>query len=236
MLAMMSGTAAAQTVNESVTFDEKIHDFGTISETGGKVKHRFTFTNTGRDTVALTSARAGCSCVHAEVSKRPVYPGKKGYVDVTFDPNFRPGHFSKEIVVFSNAQKKFNRIWVKGDVTPGKHPIHELYNYDYGHGLFMNYRRMVMLPVAPGHPQSMKLKFGNDGTSTINLTFRVDNPSNDFSVQFPTIHLLKAGDEGEANVSVRAITSFTGSHSVKVTPIANGEALSPLEIVVTGKE
>lgn len=131
LLISICPTAIAQTLNESVRFDEKIHDFGSIGETDGKVTHRFVFTNTGRDTVTLTRARSGCSCVHAEVSRRPVLPGRTGYVDVTFDPDYRPGHFSKEIVVFS-TDNRYNRIWVKGDVTPGIHPLTEKYRYDYG--------------------------------------------------------------------------------------------------------
>ncbi|WP_295730248.1 DUF1573 domain-containing protein [uncultured Muribaculum sp.] len=234
IFAVTASTAIGQTVNGSVTFAEKIHDFGEIAETGGKVTHRFTFTNTGRDTVLLTNARAGCSCVQAKVSTRPVYPGKTGHVDVTFDPDFRPGHFSKEVVVISNG-KKYNRIWVKGDVIPGKHPIPELYPYDYGRGLYMNYKVLNFGGVPQGGSKTHTLKFGNSSDNTLNIAFKVDAESPGtlpFALTVPDRYLLKPGEEGSVPISVKVITPIAETVSVTVTPEANGYPLQPLTVTV----
>lgn len=247
LLISTSATAIAQTLNESVRFDEKIHDFGSIGETDGKVTHRFVFTNTGRDTVTLTRARAGCSCVHAEVSRRPVLPGHTGYVDVTFDPDYRPGHFSKEIVVFSNGNR-YNRIWVKGDVTPGTHPLTEKYRYDYGHGLLMEYKIMNFGTVLQGASKTRALSFANNSTETLNLTFHVNsgetkgNRLSDSAasavipagliIDIPERYLLKPGEEGKIDVTVRMLTQLDSMATVVITPVANGFTLKPLTLTV----
>lgn len=232
--------AIAQTVNESVSFAEKIHNFGTIGETDGKVTHRFVFTNTGRDTVTLIRARAGCSCVHAEVSKRPVLPGRKGYVDVTFDPDYRPGHFSKEVVVFSNGNR-YNRIWVKGDVTPGKHPLTDKYRYDYGHGLLMSYKVLNFGTVAPATSKTLNLTFANNSDATLHLTFDVKSPgsstpgtleASEYILDLPERYLLKPGDEGEIPVTVRMLAPLSLPAFITVTPIANGFPLAPLTVTI----
>lgn len=71
MLITICPTASAQTLNESVRFDEKIYDFGTIGETDGKVTHRFVFTNTGRDTVTLCAhARDAAACMPKYLAAR----------------------------------------------------------------------------------------------------------------------------------------------------------------------
>lgn len=225
---------SAQTVNESVKFDEKVHDFGTIEETGGKVSHRFRFTNTGKEPVVMLYARAGCSCVHADVPKRPIAPGKTGYVTVTFNPDYRPGHFSKEIAVVSDG-KKFNRIWVKGDVKPGKHPIKENYPYEYGHGLYMNFKRMVFGTIKEGQEKTMKLRFANDYQVGMQLTFEVENPDPDFRVVIPTGHILRAEGDGEMPITVHVNRTFQGERTVNLIPIANGYRLDPLPIVVLSK-
>lgn len=229
----------AQTVNESVRFTEKIHNFGTIGENDGKVTHRFVFTNTGRDTVTLIRARAGCSCVHAEVSKRPVLPGAKGYVDVTYDPDYRPGHFSKEVVVFSNGNR-YNRIWVKGDVTPGTHPLTDKYRYDYGHGLLMNYKVLNFGNIPPATSKTHTIGIANNSGTTLHLIFRVE-PSGDsapalleapeYILDIPERYLLKPGAEGEIPVTLRILSPLSTPAFITVTPIANGFPLTPFTIV-----
>lgn len=247
LLISTSTAVIAQTPNKSVRFDEKIHDFGSIGETDGKVTHRFVFTNTGRDTVTLTRARAGCSCVHAEVSRRPVLPGHTGYVDVTFDPDYRPGHFSKEIVVFSNGNR-YNRIWVKGDVTPGTHPLTEKYRYDYGHGLLMEYKIMNFGTVPQGASKTRVLSFANNSTETLNLTFHISSVATDGNSQadgnassaipsgliidIPERYLLKPGAEGKIEVTVRMLAPLDNPATVSVTPVANGFTLRPLTLTV----
>jgi hypothetical protein len=232
ILAILPSFSSAQTVNESLKLSERIHNFGTIGETDGKVSHRFIVTNVGSDTVTLLRATAGCNCVVAEVSKKPILPGKKGYIDVTYNPNYRPGHFSKEIVVYSNKQR-YNRIWVKGDVTPGVHPVTETCTYNFGHDLYLNYQRIIFSIEGNG-TKSVTLKLGNNGKSTQNITFKVENSSKNFALQIPETAMVKAGEIGEANVSIRVISPFSGKQTAKITPMVNGYTLSPIEVVVNG--
>lgn len=223
--------AYGQSVNGSVSFDDKIHDFGPVEETGGKVTHRFTFTNVGRDTVTMLRARAGCSCVHAEVSKRPVYPGQKGYVDVTFDPDYRPGHFSKEIAVFS-AGNKYNRIWVKGDVIPGKHPVTEACPYDFGEGLYMNYKVLNFGALEPWGTVSMPVRIGNDTDTPINVAFKVENPSAELTVIVPAPCEIGARDQIEVRFALRGFARFDGKRTARIIPVVDGKKLKPLELSV----
>lgn len=235
VLCAITITSIAQTPNKSVKFDEIIHDFGTIDETAGKVSHRFRFTNVGNEPVVMLYARAGCGCVHADIPKQPIQPGKTGIVTVTFDPNYRPGHFSKEIALVSDG-KKFNRIWVKGDVKPGKHPIKENFRYEFGHGLYMNFKRMVFGTIKEGEEKTMKLKFANDYQITMQLTFEIEKPDPDFTVVIPTGHILQPEGDGMMPITVRVNKAFTGERTVNLIPIANGYRLSPLPIVVQSRQ
>lgn len=226
-LALAVATAVAgQSVNESLQFDEKIHDFGVIEETAGKVTHRFRFTNAGKEPAVLLNARAGCSCVKADVPKQPVKPGESAYVTVTFDPDYRPGHFSKEIVVYS-AEKHYNRIWIKGDVKPGKHPLSESYRYDYGQKLLMNYQVMNFGKVKTGTTDAKTLKFANDSDRTLNLDFESDTPE----VSVTSGCILRPRSEGSVSVTVAPSKSSAGkSFTARIYPVVNGKRLSPLEV------
>lgn len=225
----MSVTVGAQTVNESIKFDEKIHNFGEIGETAGKVSHRFRFTNTGQDTVLLLHARAGCACVQAKVPEQPVFPGHSGYVTVTFDPDYRPGHFSKEIVVFSKGNK-YNRIWVKGDVIPGVHKLTESYRYDLGWGLLSKYQVMNFGTVSTSSPSQKTLALANDSTETLRLDFITED---DPRVTVNSGCLLHPGQEASVEVIVAADAVSTEPTTVKLIPVANGRHLTPINVTFT---
>ena len=83
----------------SFKYDKRVHDFGTIKEKDGKVSHTFTFTNTSILPVVISDVNSWCGCTTAEYTKTPILPGKTAKVTVTFNPQSRPGKFSKEVVL-----------------------------------------------------------------------------------------------------------------------------------------
>ena len=228
VLLICSAVSYAQSVNESVRFDDKIHDFGTISESAGKVTHRFRFTNVGSEPVVMLRARAGCNCVQAQVPSAPIAPGASDYVTVTFDPEYRPGHFSKEIVVYS-GDRQYNRIWVKGDVEEGAHNLAENYRYDLGSGLRTNYRVMNFGHVVPGSRQSKTLTLANNSSSTMRINFRSDDPD----VEVSGGCLLRPGGEAKIEIIVSPRSKGSMQRSVMVYPTVADKQLQPVEIVYT---
>lgn len=92
------------------------HDFGYINEYGGNVSYEFEFTNTGDKPLMIISSRANCGCTRPEFPKRPIVPGGKGTIKVTYVPKGRPGQFTKGITVKTNAGVK--QLVIKGVVVP----------------------------------------------------------------------------------------------------------------------
>lgn len=93
--------------------DKKVYNFGKIKEKDGKVSHVFRFTNGSKIPVAITMVDASCGCTTAEYTHEVIRPGKSGMVKVTFNPAFRPGHFSKEVRVLLNNGRYYVRCWWK---------------------------------------------------------------------------------------------------------------------------
>lgn len=107
--------------NASISFAETSHDFGTIRENGGLVSHTFEFTNTGDAPLLILNASASCGCTRPEYPRKPVKPGKKDKITVTYNPKGRPGEFTKNVTVRSNAKgKKKVTLKIKGNVIPAK--------------------------------------------------------------------------------------------------------------------
>ena len=82
-LAMMAQPAAE--------FKETTYDFGTIKESKGAVKHTFEFKNTGDKPLIIVDAVASCGCTRPTYTAKPIKPGKKGKIEVTFSPVGRAG-------------------------------------------------------------------------------------------------------------------------------------------------
>jgi len=84
-------------------FNEMVHDFGVIIQ-GEKVSHSFTFTNTGKSNLIISSVHASCGCTVPKYDTEPVLPGKTGKIDVVFDSSDRSGIQNKTITVLANTQ------------------------------------------------------------------------------------------------------------------------------------
>lgn len=225
---------AGQTVNKELTFDKKIHNFGTIDENGGMVSCKFRVTNIGKKPMTIVSARGGCSCVKGVVPKRPIQPGKSDYITVTFDPEYRPGHFSKELTVMT-VDKKYNRIWVKGDVKPGKHPMSDYFRYNYGHNLYLSNEVLNFGYLRPGEIKSITLGYGNDGAVPIKVSFKLKNVPEGIDISAPPETSAKPGSRNKAVFTMKLSRKFKGERSFQLLPLVNGRSLNPVIIKVTSK-
>ena len=99
-------------------FKEMTYDFGTIKESKGLVKHTFELKNTGDKPLIIIDAVASCGCTRPSYTAKPIKPGKKGKVEVTFSPRGRSGTFRKNIKVKTNCPDKVTTLTITGTIIP----------------------------------------------------------------------------------------------------------------------
>ncbi len=112
--------AGAKKKKADIKLAETSYNFGTIPEHGGKVSHTFEFTNVGDANLVIIDATADCGCTVPEFPTRPIAPGKKGHIKVTFDPLYRQGAFNKTVTIRTNATQKKVRIKISGTINNNK--------------------------------------------------------------------------------------------------------------------
>jgi hypothetical protein len=98
-------------------FTESEFDFGDI-KADSKVRHTFTFTNTGKSPLLIQDAIVSCGCTTPSWTKAPVLPGAQGTMEVQFDSRGKQGIISKQIAVRANTQPNITTILIKGNVLP----------------------------------------------------------------------------------------------------------------------
>ena len=111
-------SAMADDKQAEATFKVKSHDFGTIKEANGPVSCTFEFTNTGDKPLLIIDATASCGCTRPEFPTKPIKPGKKGSIKVTYSPIGRPGAFKKTVKVKTNGRERTTVLHIHGTVIP----------------------------------------------------------------------------------------------------------------------
>ena len=100
------------------SFAEKTFDFGIIKEDNGPVSTSFEVTNTGNKPLLILDVTVSCGCTSRQFTTRPIPPGQKGEIRVTYDPAGRPGAFRKDLKVRTNGRERRTTLFIEGTTIP----------------------------------------------------------------------------------------------------------------------
>ena len=99
-----------------IVFETPEYNFGDIQENKGKVSHKFSFTNNGKESIRILTVKPSCGCTTPNWSKDEIKPGKKGFIIAEYNPKGRPGVFRKSLSVITNDNRR-SLIFIKGRVV-----------------------------------------------------------------------------------------------------------------------
>lgn len=111
-----SFSAAAAFAGPQLVWLNPVHNFGAFKEELGPVSCVFKAVNTGDEPVVVINASANCGCTRPSYSREPIAPGDTLYVSVAYDPQGRPGRFSKQVKVTTNTDIKSYVLGIRGTV------------------------------------------------------------------------------------------------------------------------
>jgi len=161
----------AQQIGPNISWDNPNHEFGDIQEKDGKVTHNFTFTNTGSEPLFISNVRPSCGCTSSDYTKDPVPPGGKGYVSATFNPENRPGKFSKSITITTNANPPTSNLRFTGNVISRPPTIDDEYPRNVGK-LKLKTNHLALMKVNYNELKKGELEMVNTTTAPLNIGFR----------------------------------------------------------------
>ena len=214
----------AQSLTAAIAFDERVYDFGTVSEKSGKVSHTFLFRNTGKTPVVIDDIYSGCGCIGRVLSKDPVPPGGKGKLTIIFNPDYKAGFFSREILVYIDKGKQYSHIWVQGTVAPAEHPIEDDYPYAFGKGLYLRLKVMAFGYLKPGETRTMELHYANNTAKEMDLRFAPDGVA--AGLRFTNPGRLKAKARGVITFSCTMPLQRHGDALFTLHPYVNRQKLA----------
>ncbi len=111
-------TAQGQSVvvAKTLTFENKVHDFGMISESDGSQTCIFKYRNNTNVAIVIQKVIVSCGCTQVEWSGKPTKPGENGEIKVLFSNQIGSGHFDKSIAVYVSSSPNQIILRVRGEV------------------------------------------------------------------------------------------------------------------------
>ncbi len=192
-LILVSALTFAQDEGPVIKFENTKHDFGKFKEEAGPQTYEFVFVNEGSSDLLVTRVVASCGCTTPEWTKKPVKPGEKGFVKVTYDPRNRPNKFKKTATVYSNGKSKVTVLIIEGDVEPRVLTTEEIYRYPVGDQLRFKSNHLAFTNVIRGEKKIRVMEIINVSDKDVKLGFERVPPHLSIKAK-PEV--LKAGEKG----------------------------------------
>lgn len=183
-----------------IEFEKTSHNFGTISENGGKVTYNFVFKNTGNTPLILTNVRAGCGCTVPEWNRQPVAPGTSGSIKVSFNPQGRPGSFVKSVTVNSNSSTPVISLTLRGNVSRKPMGPYDAYKYTAG-PLRLTTSNINFGAIKHTDVAEKNIELINTDTKPVQISFSTPVPNIRTT---PTPTTLKKGEKGKITLTYDA--------------------------------
>ena len=98
-----------------LSFETLRYNFGDITQ-GETVSHQFVFTNTGEGDLIISNAKGSCGCTVPKWPKKPIAPGEKAEIKVTFNSSGREGKQKKTVTLVTNAIPNTKVLTISGEV------------------------------------------------------------------------------------------------------------------------
>ena len=174
ILATVLQTAIAQSFAD-ISFEKMDYNFGKIKEEAGPANYDFKFTNSGKIPLIIQAVEASCGCTTPQWSKEPILPGKTGFIKVSYNPDRRPGVFTKSITVNANVQKSPYVLTITGEVVPKTLRSEDLYPVDFG-SIRLRSGELSFVKIKDNEIKTDTLHFYNPGTLAVSVNFKIVPP------------------------------------------------------------
>lgn len=207
-----------------LNFEPNVISIDTVRYDAGEITVRFECTNICDKPVAIIEVRSQCGCTKPSFGKASIAPGKKGYVDVIFDPHslFAEQKRHLTVVATNGEYRKFSTLTVTGYVDRGVSEEEVRYPYVLAEDLRSDQNTVGMRLSKRGDVPVREFTIYNGSSSVM----RLDWTSEDRCVMAEVPDEIKPGESAKIQVSVKTRWLPSGTYQKSMTLIINGNQQS----------
>lgn len=209
-------------------FDPSVIEIDTVWYDSGVLALRFECVNIADKDVSILQVRTLCGCAKVVGHSDIIRPGKKGYVDVEFDPHSLFAEQKKYLtVVATNGDyKKFNTLTIHGYVDRGVTEEEVRYPHELAPGLRSEVNSVGMRLSGKGETSVKKFTVYNATSLPMSLGWKTNN-KRARAVVPPS---LESGTSARIEVSVSVRGKPSGPYADTLYLIVNGEPSVPIPL------
>lgn len=207
-----------------LSFEPNVISIDTVRYDAGEITVRFECTNICDKPVAIIDVRSQCGCTRPSFGKASIAPGKKGYVDVVFDPHtlFADQKRHLTVVATNGEYRKFSTLTITGYVDRGVSEEEVRYPYVLTEGLRSDQNIIGMRLSKRGDVPVREFTIYNGSSSVMKL----DWTSDDRCVMAEVPDEIKPGESAKIKVSVKTRWLPSGTYQKSMTLMINGNQQS----------
>lgn len=207
-----------------LSFEPNVISIDTVRYDAGEITVRFECTNICDKPVAIIDVRSQCGCTRPSFGKASIAPGKKGYVDVVFDPHtlFADQKRHLTVVATNGEYRKFSTLTITGYVDRGVSEEEVRYPYVLAEGLRSDQNTIGMRLSKRGDVPVREFTIYNGSSSVMKL----DWTSEDRCVMAEVPDEIKPGESAKIKVSVKTRWIPSGTYQKSMTLMINGNQQS----------
>lgn len=147
-------------LENKVSFNELVHDFGDILISDGKQTCVFKMKNISNVPILIHRVIASCGCTQPYWTKTPIKPNETGEIKITYLNDQGPYPFNKSITVYVGGLSKPVILKVRGAVYKTPQTLQALFQVRYG-SIGFREKKINMGWVEQGLSSSMKIEVAN---------------------------------------------------------------------------
>lgn len=111
--------ASIQGFSQEIKFKDTKYNFGFVHE-GDLVTMLFEFENKGTEPLIISDYKVECGCTVMEKPQKPILPGERSTLKITFDTHEKYDRQDRTVVMISNAKNGPVTLRFKGVVLKPK--------------------------------------------------------------------------------------------------------------------
>jgi hypothetical protein len=118
LLFILPFIVSAQGKKETIQFDSMTASIGSFSRNDAVKTAVYSFKNLGSEKLVFYGASGDCGCITVAYPEKPVKPGRKGKITVTYDGTRKdPGRFSHKIYFSTSGKPSHFILRLNGEMT-----------------------------------------------------------------------------------------------------------------------
>ena len=107
-----------KTKTASIQFDSMNASIGTFPRSEAIKTATYTFKNVGKEKLVFYAAKVSCGCITVDFPDKPIKPGRKGKVTVSYNgTNKDPGRFNYKIYFSVSGKPSHFILRLSGEMT-----------------------------------------------------------------------------------------------------------------------